>query len=134
MERRVGECYQWRAIGQYSKGGSCSFSHHGASENGCDERQKKDNRLLLHQKRKHRLTERYPQKVQVAEGKVLEQEAGFRSEITSGESVRALHVIFGTLPCVSITSLNQDALMAKSADSDTLRLMDSPAKSRRKVV
>ena len=31
------------------------------------------------------------------------------------ESVRIRHVIFGTLPCVSITSLNQDANMSTTA-------------------
>ena len=49
-------------------------------------RDKKDNRPLLHQKRRHRPTDRYPRKVQAAEGRVfLEQEAGFRAEISSGE-------------------------------------------------
>ena len=58
---------------------------------------KKNNRPLLHQKRRHRLTERYAQKVQAAEEKVLqEQEAGFRAEISLGESARTRHVTFGT--------------------------------------
>ena len=44
-------------------------------------RDEKDHRLLLQQKRRHRLTERNPQKVQVAKEKVLlEQEAGFRAD------------------------------------------------------
>ena len=50
MERKVGECYQWKAIGQWS-------------------RDRKDNCPLLHRKPRHRQTERYPQKVQAAEGK-----------------------------------------------------------------
>ena len=63
-------------------------------------------------------------KVQAAEGKVfLEREAGFRDEISLGESVRTRRIIVDTLPCVSITSLNQDVHVAKNADSDTLRLM-----------
>ena len=46
-------------------------------------RDKKDNRLLLHHKRRLRLTERNHQKVQVAEGKLpLEQEDRFRAEIS----------------------------------------------------
>ena len=64
----------------------------------------------------------------------MEQEAGFRAEIFFGENVRTRHVLSGTLPCVSITSLNQDAHVAKNADSDTLRLMGTPTKSQRKVV
>ena len=92
---------------------------------------KKDNRPLLHQKRRRRLTGKYPQKVQEAQGRaLLEQEERFRSEISLGKSVRIRHVNVGTLPCDSITSPN----MATNADSDTLRLMGSPAKSRRKVV
>ena len=87
-------------------------------------RHKKEKRPLL-----HRLRERNHQMVQVAEGKVLlEQETEFRADISSGESVRNCHVIIGTLPCVSVTSLDQDAHMAKNVDSDTLRLMGSPAK------
>ena len=38
MERKVGECYQWKAIGQCSKGDSCSFSHDPASGNRRDQR------------------------------------------------------------------------------------------------
>ena len=61
---------------------------------------KKDNRLLLHQKRRYRLIGRYPQKVEVAEERAfLEQGERFRADITLGESVRVRHVIFGTLPC-----------------------------------
>ena len=62
-------------------------------------RDKKDNRPLLHQKRRHRPTDRYPRKVQAAEGRVfLEQEAGLRAEITSGRSVRTRHVFFWHSP------------------------------------
>ena len=39
VERKVGECFQWKAIGQCSKGDSCSFSHDRASGNRCDQRQ-----------------------------------------------------------------------------------------------
>ena len=64
-------------------------------------RDKEDNRRFLHQKQRHRLTGRYPQKVQAAEERaLLEQEERFRAGISSGESVRIRHVIFGTLPCV----------------------------------
>ena len=56
-------------------------------------------------------------------GKSLEREAGFRDEISLGESVRTRRIIVDTLPCVSITSRNQDVHVAKNADSDTLRLM-----------
>ena len=79
------------------------------------------------------MTGRYPQKVQAAEERaLLEQEERVRAEITSVESVRIRHVILGTFPYVKITSLNQDASVATNADSDTLRLVGSPAKNRKK--
>ena len=54
-------------------------------------------------------------------------------KILWGGSVRICHVIIGTLPRVSITSLNEDANMATNVDSDMLRLRRSPSKSQRKV-
>ena len=74
-------------------------------------RDKKDNRPLLHQKPRHRLTGGYPQKVQAAEERaLLEQEERFRADISSGRKCTSpRHVIYGTRPCVSITSLNPDA-------------------------
>ena len=129
----MGECFQWKAHGQCSKGDSCSFSHDGASGNRCDQRQKKDSRPLLRQMRRHSLTERNHQKVQALEEKVLlEKEAELRAEASLGESVRIRRVIVGTLPCVKITSLNPDARMVKNVNSDMLRLMGSPVKSRKK--
>ena len=78
---------------------------------------------------------KYPTKVQASEEKVyLEKEAELRADISLGESEPIRRVIIGTLPCVKITSLNRDANMAKHAYSDTLRLMGSRVKSRRKVV
>ena len=44
---------------------------------------------------------------------LLQQEAKLRSDKSLGESVRIRHEIIGTLPCVSIASLNQDANMGK---------------------
>ena len=59
---------------------------------------KKDSRPLLHQKRRHRLMERYPPKVRaVKERALLEREAEFRAEIPFGESVRTCRVIIGIL-------------------------------------
>ena len=65
-------------------------------------RDKKDKRPLLHRKRRHILTERYLQKVEATEGEVLlEQEARFRADISSGESVRARNVIIGPPVCLN---------------------------------
>ena len=128
-----GECFEWKAIGQCSKGDSCSFRHDLASGNICVERQEGHSSSLAPKAKAQ--TDGQTPKVQAAEERaLLEQEAEFRAEIPSEESVRILHSIFGTLPCVFVTSLNQDAHMVINADSDTLRPMCSPAKSWRKVV
>ena len=72
-------------------------------------------------------------KVQTAEERVpLEQGAEFRAEIPSEESVRIRHSSFGTLPCVFVTSLNQDAHMVINADFDTLRPDVQPSKKLKK--
>ena len=44
------------------------------------------------------------------------------------------HVIFGTLPCVVITSLKADAFMAVIACFDMLMVRRSPERGRRKRV
>ena len=64
----------------------------------------------------------------------LEEEAGKRAQVTPKEIARIRHVIIGILPYVKITNLNRDAKSATNVCSDTLRLLASPAKCRRKVV
>ena len=74
------------------------------------------------------------------DGKKPSKCSGLRGESPSGKggrialqhsvSVQTRHVVLGTLPCVS----NQDAKLEKNADSDTLRLMGNPLRSRRMVV
>ena len=98
-----------------SKGDSCSFSHDLASGNRRHQRQEAQSSSLA------------PKKVQTqTDGKKPSKGSGRR------EGVRTRQSIIGTLPCVSFTSLNQDALVAKNADSDTLRLMGSPSKKSKK--
>ena len=61
VEKKVGECFQWKAHGQCSKGDSCSFSHdiQVFLETVAKVRDKKDDRLLLHPtRRQNRLTAR----------------------------------------------------------------------------
>ena len=133
-ERRVGESYQWKANGQCSKGDSCSFSHDPASGNRRDQRRKEQSSSLAPEA-KAQTDGKIPPKVQQVEVKaLLGREAENRSKILLKESVRIRHVICGTLPCVTSTSRNPDARMATNVDSGMLRLMCSPAKSRRKVV
>ena len=53
VERKVGECHQWKAIGQCSEGDSCSFLHDPATGNRCDQRHKEQT-SCPHQKRRHK--------------------------------------------------------------------------------
>ena len=66
VDRKVGECFQWKTNGQCSKGDSCSFSHDQPLETVAELRDEKDNRPLPHQIRRPRLTakEQNPQKIQ----------------------------------------------------------------------
>ena len=109
VERKVGECYQWNAIGQCSKGDSCNFSDDRASGNRCDQRQKGQSSSFC-TKSADTDRRRETQKVQALGEKVLvEQEADLGGDISQGESVRIRRVFCGTLR-VSITSLNRDAI------------------------
>ena len=89
---------------------------------------KRNNRPSPALKRRHRLTGRYPSKVQAVNVKaLLGREAEYRAKIFREESARIRHVTCGT-PCVTITILNP-ARMVKNVNSDMLRLMASPANS-----
>ena len=133
VERKVGECFQWKAIGQCSERDSCSFRHDQTSGDRCvDYKGRQDNRPLPHQVRRHRPTVRHPQRVRAAEEKALWKEGDSHADIE--KNVRIRHVIVGTLPCVKITGLKQDAKKAQIAISDIMRRRRSPARSRRKEV
>ena len=116
MERKVGECYHWKAIGQCSKGDSCSFIHDLSVWKQTRSETKRSVPLCA-KFEGTRLTERNHPKGQASGRKSFWKR---RSNCVPKfpwvkESVRTRHVIICTLPCVSITSLNQDA----HADSDT---------------
>ena len=70
VERKVGECISGKQLDGVRKEThvvSVIIEHLETDAI----RDKKDSRLLLHQKRRHRLTERNHQKVQASDGKVL---------------------------------------------------------------
>ena len=129
----MGESGQWKAIRQRSQGDACSFSHDPASGNRRDQSQEGLSSSVALKGKAHTYG-KIPSKSSGRRRAFQEQEERFPAEISTGESVRIRHVIFGTLPCVTITRLNSDAHLATNADSDTSRLMGSPAKSRGNVV
>ena len=53
VERKVRECYQWKASGQCSKGDSCSFSHDPASGNRSGQRQEGQTSSLAPEAKSH---------------------------------------------------------------------------------
>ena len=93
----------------------------------------KDTRLFV-PKAQPQTDGKKPSKGSGRRGEKLEKEAELFAYTSSVESARTRHVVFESFPCISITS-NQDAGMSTHADSDTSRLLiDSPPRSRRKVV
>ena len=115
VERKVGECHQGIAIGPCSKGDSCSFSHDKIASGNSGSGQTREGQSSSPAPNSRAQTDgKIPSKSSGRRGESRSgTRAGFRAEISSGESVRTRHVIVGTLPCVSITSLNHDAHMAK---------------------
>ena len=102
VERKVGECYQWKAHGQCSEGDSCSFPHDPASGNRRDQRQEGQSSSLA------------PIAKAQTDGKIPSKSSGNRGASPSDyraeshadtENVTTRHVTIGTLPCVEVTSL-----------------------------
>ena len=87
----MGECYQWKAHGQCSKGDSCSFSHDTqTSGNSGEVRVEKDDRPLLHPvRRPNRLTARdkNPQKDMTKKKTALWKRVKFHADSNSTKSV-----------------------------------------------
>ena len=95
-------------------------------------RDEEDDRLLLHQTRRPRLTKGEKNPQTQAKKEALETKGAKFRAVT--KILKTRHVKFGILPYVKTTSLKNDACMEENVSSDTLRLRRSPAKSQRKVV
>ena len=94
----MGECYQWKAKEQCSKGDTCSFRH--------DESQRGN----VTQSSSPAL------RSQTQNDGSPERKVKNRARITSQEIVRIRHVSFGILPCVRTTSLKKDVYMGDKCD------------------
>ena len=97
---------------------------------------KKDDRLLLHQIRRKRLTKvkenQQKKHIQATKRKAL-QIKGAKFHADTGFA-KTRHENFGILPCVKTTSQKKDAYMERRVSSDMLRQRTSPTKGHRKVV
>ena len=135
VEKKVGQCFQWKAHGQCSKGDSCIFSHDRQAQGDlCGSQRRKGDRPLPHQIGRPRLTarERHLQKHQATEMKALQTKGTKIRAVT--KIVKPRHIVFGILPCVKTTSLRPDAHLEEHVSSDMLRRRRSPATSQRKEV
>ena len=131
VERKLEECFQWKAHGQCSKGDSCSFSRDRLAQETCTVvRDEKDDRLLPHQNRRERKI--LKKKHQATEKKALQTKRTKFRAVT--QILKTRHVNFGILPCVKATSLRPDVNLEEHVASDMLRLRRSPARSQFKVV
>ena len=72
VERKVGECYQWKANGQCSKGDTCSFRHDPASGNRCEAQRAKGQSSSPAPNSKAKTDGEIRQKVQATEEKALQ--------------------------------------------------------------
>ena len=86
---------------------------------------RKDDRLLLYQTRRPRLTKGDKILKHRPRRKFFRQGAKFRAET---EIVKTRHVNFGIFPCVTTTSLRPGAYVEENVSSDMLRLRKSQAK------
>ena len=101
--KKVGECFQWKAQGQCSKGDSCRFSHDkqasGNSGGGKGQRRKKTIVLSRTTQRQNRLTEKMATKREI-----------FTREVSFSVDTKIViirRVSSGILPCVWTTSLKR---------------------------
>ena len=93
-------------------------------------RDEQDNRPLPHQIRRPRQKEKNPSKVQATEDNALRAKgAGFFAD---KQIVITRHVIVGILPCGKITSLRQDAHMAKICHFRHVEADEKPSKESKK--
>ena len=110
VERTVGECFQWKAHGQCSKGDTQSQSWHNSLWKLARARDKKgrSSSPASHSKAKQtdwRRATKNPQTNQARKRKALQIEGARFHADTEFEKNR--HVSFGTLPCVRIRGLKK---------------------------
>ena len=101
VERKVGECFQWKAHGQCSRGDSCSFTHDLLDSGNKVKSQRRKGRSSSPAsiRRQNRLTARdkNPHRDQAVNRKTRYIRAKFHA---NSNSVKIRHVNSGILPCV----------------------------------
>ena len=127
---------EWKAHGQCSKGGSCSFSHDKQVQGDLHGGQRRKGRLSSPAPNSKAKTDEVREK---SSNKFL---ATMRTSLqTKGENfhsdvkfLKTHQEKFGIVPCVKTMSLSPDVYVEENVSSDMLRLMIGPVKSQKKVV
>ena len=134
VERKVGECHQWRAIGQCSKGDSCSFSHDKLVQGdlyGGQRRKGRSSSPALNSKAKTDEGEKNLQEQQATERKTLQTKGGrFRAVMKAKNPSRQF---WHPSACQNYV-WDWMHIWKNIIFSDMLRLRRSPATSQRKKV
>ena len=135
IERKAGECFQWKAHGQCSKGDSCSFTWHSSLWKQWRRPETKGTIVFscipFEGKTDWRRGTKTLKRIRQQRGKLFRQ----KSEIPCRfKFCKTRHVSSGILPCVRITSMNKYVFFATNAISDLSRQKESPTKGQRKEV
>ena len=121
-QRSLGDCWQWKANGQCSKGDNCSFRHDVNKRAKSTQPNPSPRSLRGRMREMHREPE-------VREAKVRVEEClDCRARITSKELAITLSVKSGTLQNACSTSRRKDAGLEKSALMHIARLINNLAK------
>ena len=127
-KRSPGDCWQWEANGQCSKGDNCSFRH------DINKRAKNDT-VESFSELSTRQNERNASRTRSPRGKVLVEESfDFHARIASMELAPIHSVNNGILQNACSTSLRVDADLVKSALMRFARLKNSLAKGLKRMV
>ena len=126
-ERKVGDCFQWKATGQCSKGDSCRFEPRDSF------RSKSIIILFYFENADPDWQKKALKKWQTKRSKSFKIERRRTVNIFWKESARNRHVIYGNPSHAKMKSLNLDPSMVTVVISDTLRLVDGLVKGQRKV-
>ena len=126
VERKAGECFQWKAQGQCSKGDSCSFSHHTRLWKQRTRRKGRSSSLASHSKAKQ--TDGEGQKSSQGSGSKQENsldkcEIPCRFKFCKNPSCKFWHP-----PVCQNYKFEKDMYMVTNAISDMWRQKESPAK------
>ena len=127
-QRTLGDCWQWKANGQCSKGDNCSFRHD-------MNKRAKSTQPNPSPRSSTRQNERNASRTRSPRGRSLSEEClDCRARITSKELAPIHSVNGGTLQNACSTSPRMDADLEKSALMRIARLMNSPAKGLKRMV